>query len=55
MTPTRDDDEPMLTEELRRFLHPRSGWLLFVLGFVSLTLLGLGWVACRTVLASLWH
>lgn len=55
MTPARDDDEPTLTEDLRRLLHPRSGWLLLVLGLVSLALLVLGLVACRTVLSPLWH
>ena len=56
MTPARDeDDEPTLTQELRGFLHPRTGGLLLVLGLVSLVLLVLGLVASRTVLAPLWH
>ena len=57
MTPIRDedDDEPTLTEDLRGFLRPRTGWLLLVLGLVALALVILGLVASHTVLAPLWH
>lgn len=52
--PRDTDDEPALTEELRRVMHPRTGWNLVLLLLLTLVLGGLVLVAAHTPLARLW-